>query len=94
MNKKRVWIEESNPIWDARVTVDDIDDDLLFSYEPDTTRVDAEIFIHSLTYRETVVVLFKSIGTPVEEIGEVLGLHASNIYKIINDLRRKSINGI
>lgn len=90
----RKYLTETRLITDDQVQLSDIDNDPLFSYNSDISRVDVEIFIHKLGYREMVVLLFRSIDTPVEEIGDILGLHASNIYKIINELRRKCNNEI
>jgi RNA polymerase sigma factor (sigma-70 family) len=70
----------------------DMANDINHSYVDFEERIDLEIFIHQLTYRETVVILFKYMGMPIKEIGKILGLHASNIYKIIESVENKLKN--
>ena len=50
---------------------------------------DVELFICSLPYRESITLLFKTFGSPVKEIAEVLHLHPSRIYNLINILEKK-----
>ena len=55
-------------------------------------RIDIELFIYGLTYRESVTLLFKALGCTVKDTAEILHLHTSRIYDLINRLEKKHNN--
>lgn len=69
-------------------------DSVLPSVDVDTSGLDVEQFIHTLNYRETVVLLFRALDTPTKEIAKILDLHPSRIYEIINSLEKKANDNV
>jgi hypothetical protein len=62
--------------------------------EQDHSGYDVEQFIYKLSHEELVVLLFKSLGTPSREIAIILNCGRSHVYKIIEDLGKKTKSGL
>lgn len=62
--------------------------------EDDHTGIDVENFLHTLSYREHVVMLMRYFDFPNQEIGDVLHIHPSGIYPILNEVRKKVKEGL
>jgi hypothetical protein len=65
-------------------------DNLMPIHEDDIYRIDVEAFIFGLSYRESVVLLFRSLDVPVKDIAPILHLHPSRLYVIIESLEKKA----
>lgn len=65
-------------------------DEFLPAHVDDITRIDVSAFIFGLTYRESVVLLFRSLDVPVKDIATILHLHPSRLYVIIESLEKKA----
>ena len=59
-------------------------------YEMDTSHIDVERFILKLSYKESAILLLRSIHTPMREIGKILNMNHEAVTDNINSMQRKA----